>query len=272
MIGGFREFKLGPDRTNGVAVLAVAVVLAAGLAFTGWQVGRDRQHGGPLLAEGSAQRPGPTVWPTPSGTMSDRAEAGAIAPGPVPESVELSGPTRPASPRPVPMPTGHWAGTATVTVTGQESGCTAVTRTFRPPAILRIEPPLTGDDNVVLVTFATARRTSEGSFVVASSVSDPGSPHPISYWRLRGDGAGGLIGTLSRPEQSPVKAEAAVDNLLYATRGLDEQCGSLLSAPLGFPMGSGSALRVTAAGGHRSVLITGRTSDRTRTFQITFAS
>ncbi|GAA3393694.1 hypothetical protein [Cryptosporangium minutisporangium] len=270
------EWKLGPSRSTGGAILLVSVVLAAALVFTGWQIGQTRNEGGPLLVERGPVRQGPTVWPTAS-AAEERAEQGAIAPGPPPESVQPTESASPSeSPRPVPVPTGRWTGPASVTVAGQEAGCRAVTKTFRMPATLRIEAPIPGDDNAVRITLETENPAAEGSFRLASSVatSDPrrADRRPVRYWTLSGDGSSGFVGRLRRPATGPVQQAAELDNLLFATRALDDQCGALLSAPLSYPMGSGSSLRLSGAGARRSVLVTGRTSDTSRSFQIAWAS
>ncbi|EXG80392.1 hypothetical protein [Cryptosporangium arvum] len=251
--------------------MLVAAVLAGGLAFTGWQIGQMRADGGPVqLAERGPLPQDPTTWPTSSGDPNEQSQQGAIAPGPPPESVEATGsPT--ASPSPVPVPTGRWAGMASVTVTGGDQGCRANTKTFRTPAVLRIEAPLRGDGNAVRVTFESDDPAAEGSFRVASSVPSTGRA-ATRWWVLSGNGAGGFVGRLYRPAEDPVRDAGEIDNLLFATRSLDQQCGALLSAPLSFPLGSGSSLRLTGQGAQRSVLVTGRTSDTTRSFQIAWAS
>ncbi|SHN26237.1 hypothetical protein [Cryptosporangium aurantiacum] len=266
------EWRLGVGKSTGGAILLVSVVLAGALVFTGWQIGQTRNEG-PLLVNRGPVRQGPTVWPTASEPGGERAEQGAIAPGPPPESVQPTASPSPTRPRrPVPVPTGRWAGPASITVTGQELGCRAVTKTFRMPATLRIEAPLPGDDNAVRITLETDNPAAEGSFRLASSVASTGPRGSVGYWTLSGDGAGGFVGRLRRPASAPVQQAGELDNLLFATRGLDDQCGALLSAPLSYPMASGSALRLTGAGTRRSLQVTGRTSDNTRTFRIAWAS
>jgi len=272
------EWKLGPGgKSTGGAILLVAVLFAATLTFTGWQIGEGRQQGGPLLVERGPLPQDPTVWPSPSGDRNEQAEQGAIAPGPPPESVPpATSPSPSRSPRPVPVATGRWTGPASVTITGGELGCRATTKTFRVPATLRLEEPLPGDDNAVRITFESDSPGAEGSFRVASSVASSGprssDRRATRYWTLSGDGSGGFVGSLRRPAAGPVQEAGEIDNLLFATRGIDEQCGAMLSAPLSFPLGSGSSLRLTGRGERHGILLTGRTSDTTRSFRIAWAS
>ncbi|MFI5954883.1 hypothetical protein [Cryptosporangium sp. NPDC051539] len=269
------EWKLGSSKSTGGGIVLVSVVFAAVLTFTGWQIGAMRDQRGPLLAEKGPNQQAPTVWPSTSVTVDQNSQQGALAPGPPPESVRPT--TTPSeSPRPVPVPAGRWSGVASVAISGQELGCKSVTKTFRLPATLRLSAPAAGDPNAVQLTFDTDAVAAEGSFRVASTVAGSGpraaSLRAVGYWTLSGDGAGGFVGNLHRPAMGPVDRAGEIDNLLYATRGLDDQCGSLLSAPLSFPMGSGSSLRLTSVRTARSLQIAGRTSDNTRSFRITWAS
>lgn len=265
------EWRVGVGKSTGGGIILVSAVLAAALVFTGWQIGQVREQGA-VLAERGPLPQDPTAWPTSSGDPNEQAQRGAIAPGPPPGSVQpAASESGSESPRPAPVPTGRWAGTASVTITGGEAGCRATTKTFRTPATLRIEAPLTGDGNAVRVTFESDNPAAEGSFRVASSVASSGRT-AARWWLLSGDGAGGFVGRLHRPAADPVQESGEIDNLLFATRGLDGQCGSILSAPLSFPLGSGSSLRLTGRGAQRSVLLTGRTGDTTRSFQIAWVS
>ncbi|GAA0271355.1 hypothetical protein [Cryptosporangium japonicum] len=265
------EWRLGVGKSTGGGIMLVAVVLAVGLTFTGWQIGQMRADGGPVqVAERGPLPQDPTAWPTSSGGSNEQSQQGAIAPGPPPESVEATGsPT--ASPSPVPVPTGRWAGTASVTISGSDAGCRASTKTFRMPAVLRIEAPLRGDGNAIRITFASDNPAAEGSFRIASSVPSTGLG-ATRWWVLSGNGAGGFVGRLFRPAEGPIEDAGEIDNLLFATRSLDQQCGAMLSAPLSFPLGSGSSLQLTGRGAQRGVLVTGRTSDTTRSYQIAWAS
>ncbi|MFG1921544.1 hypothetical protein [Cryptosporangium sp. NPDC048952] len=264
------EWRLGVGKSTGGGIILVSAVLAAGLVFTGWQIGDMRDQGGPLLAERGPLPQDPTAWPSTSGDSDEQSQQGAIAPGPPPESGEATeSPSE--SPRPVPVPTGRWTGTASVTISGGDQGCRATTKTFRTPATLRLESPLRGDGNAVRVSFESDNPAAEGSFRVSSSVPSTGRT-ATRWWTLSGNGAGGFVGQLHRPAEDPVQDVGEIDNLLFATRSLDQQCGALLSAPLSFPLGSGSSLRLTSQGAQRSILLTGRTSDTTRTFQIAWAS
>lgn len=266
------EWRLGVGKSTGGGILLVSAVLAGGLVFSGWQIGQARTERGPVLAERGPLPQDPTVWPSTSAGAEEQAQQGAIAPGPLPESVQPTPSDSPsATPRPVPVPTGRWTGTASVTISGGDPGCRAETKTFRTAATLRVESPLAGESNAARVSFTSDAPAAEGSFRVVSSASS-GSRQATRWWTLSGDGAGGFVGRLFRPADDPVRDAGEIDNLLFATRGLDDQCGSLLSAPLSFPLGSGSALRLTDGGARRSVLVTGRTSDTTRSFQIAWAS
>jgi hypothetical protein len=239
--------------TAGLGVLAFAVAVGSLSALAGHDAD-DRSK--PLIAEPGPSRRAVTA-PGPSPVASDSGQAAPLAPSSA------------ASPPPTPVRTGSWAGVATLTVTGSEMGCRATTKTFRRAATLRIGPPLPGEDNAVHLALRTEQQSTEGSFGVVSAVA---GPPRVVYWTLSGDGSGGLLGTLSAPAADPVRDKPAVDNVLYARRGLDQQCGSLLAAPLSFPMASGAALRTRLAGPHARVQLTGRTSDRTRTFEIAFTS
>ena len=272
------EWRLGVGKSTGGGIVLVSLVLAGALTFTGWQVGRMRAEGGPIQADRGPVRQGPTVWPSAGEDSEEQAQQGAIAPGSPPAAPSASpsvsasaSPTASGTPRPVPVPTGRWTGPASVTITGGEPGCRATTKTFRMPAVLRVEAPPTGDSNAVRIVFESDVPAAEGSFRVASSVASPGS-RGIRYWTLSGNGAGGFVGRLHRPAPDAVQEAGEIDNLLFSTRALDGSCGSMLSAPLSFALGSGSALGLTGRGAQRSILLTGRTSDTTRTYQIAWAS
>lgn len=255
--------------TGGLGVLAFAVSVGTLSAV----VGRDTdQDSTPLVAEpGPGRRAVTAPAPTTSGSNTEASESGRPAPlAPASSGVPASpSPSPSRSPSPMPMAAGRWTGVASITVTGQDSGCTAVRTTVRRPAMLRLDHPLPGEDNAVHLALRTSEEGVEGSFAVDSSTS---SPSPTRYWTLSGDGVGGLIGRLTAVVPPPLSGQPPVDNVLSAVRSLDGRCGAQISAPVAFRLGPGAALRATVTGRRASVELSGRTADHTRTFQIAFQS
>jgi hypothetical protein len=268
MFDRVREWVRGHPRdvaiTGGLGVLAFAVAVGTLSAVAG----RDANPGAkPLIAEPgpgrrAATAPGPA---TGEPTAVESAQAVPLAPASSASPI----PTPSRSPSPMPMAAGQWSGVASVTVTGQDFGCTAVTKTFRRPAMFRLDHPLPGEDNAVHLSLRTSQQEIEGSFAVDSSTA---STSATRYWTLSGDGVGGLIGRLTGVAPTPLGGQPPVDNVLTTTKSLDKQCGTQISAPVEFPLGPGAALRATLTGKRTSVRISGETADHTRTFQIAFRS
>lgn len=277
MFGRIWEWIRGHPRD--VAMTGLLGVLAFAFAVGGLAAvaGRDADPGAkPLIAEPgpgrrAATAPGPTTGEPTSGESSQAvplAPAASVSPTPTPS----------ISPSPMAMEAGRWSGVASVTVTGQEPGCTAVTKTFRRPATFRLDHPLPGEDNAVHLSLRSSQQDVEGAFTVDSSAAR------TRYWTLSGDGVGGLIGRLTAVAPTPLGGQLPavaptplggqppVVNVLTATKSLDKECGAQISAPVEFPLGPGAALRATLTGKRTSVRLSGETADHTRTFQLAFRS
>lgn len=251
--------------TGGLGVLAFAVAVGTLSAV----VGRDREST-PLIAEpGPGRRAVTAPAPTTSGPNTGASESGRPAPLAPAASGERASASPSRSPSPIPLAAGRWTGVASITVTGQDFGCTAVRTTVRRSAMLSLDHPLPGEDNAVHLAFRTREEGVAGAFAVDSSTN---SPSPTRYWTLSGDGVGGLIGRLTAVVPPPLSGRPPTDNVLSAVKGLDGRCGAQISAPVAFRLGPGAALRATVTGKRASVEVSGRTADHTRTFQIAFKS